>query len=257
MHLDLKVADEEAAAEWAQRALGATFLWRSRNPTTASSCWPTPRATSSASSTDAQRVDADRRLRGRHQPEVAQHVHRDHVAVRRVAVRPRSTAGGSPRPDRTWSPADLGRDRPIEPRLRPRLRGRAVACCSRVCVKITLRYWSPTSGPWRSTCVGSCIAQNTSSSCSNVTTVGSNVTWTTSAWPVVWLADLAVGGVRRWCRRCSRLTASITPGTFRNTYSTPQKQPAPNVAWSSGHLSCLLLDCPHGPTEPRNVATGS
>ncbi len=31
VHLDLKVADEEAAAAWAQELLGATFLWRSRN----------------------------------------------------------------------------------------------------------------------------------------------------------------------------------------------------------------------------------
>jgi catechol 2,3-dioxygenase-like lactoylglutathione lyase family enzyme len=32
LHLDLKVADEEAAAAWAQERLGATFLWRSQNP---------------------------------------------------------------------------------------------------------------------------------------------------------------------------------------------------------------------------------
>ena len=32
MHLDLKVADEEAAAAWAQKELGAAFLWRSKNP---------------------------------------------------------------------------------------------------------------------------------------------------------------------------------------------------------------------------------
>ncbi|MEO8293159.1 MAG: VOC family protein [Actinomycetota bacterium] len=32
LHLDLKVVDEEAAATWAQERLGATFLWRSRNP---------------------------------------------------------------------------------------------------------------------------------------------------------------------------------------------------------------------------------
>jgi hypothetical protein len=32
MHLDLAVADEEAAAAWAQAELRATFLWRSENP---------------------------------------------------------------------------------------------------------------------------------------------------------------------------------------------------------------------------------
>ena len=32
VHLDLKVADEEAAAAWAQKELGAAFLWRSKNP---------------------------------------------------------------------------------------------------------------------------------------------------------------------------------------------------------------------------------
>jgi hypothetical protein len=32
LHLDLKVADEEAAAAWAQEHLGARFLWRSRDP---------------------------------------------------------------------------------------------------------------------------------------------------------------------------------------------------------------------------------
>ena len=33
LHLDLRVSDEEAAAAWAQEHLGATLLWRSRNPT--------------------------------------------------------------------------------------------------------------------------------------------------------------------------------------------------------------------------------
>ena len=32
LHLDLKVADEEAAAAWAQHHLGAAFLWRSEGP---------------------------------------------------------------------------------------------------------------------------------------------------------------------------------------------------------------------------------
>jgi catechol 2,3-dioxygenase-like lactoylglutathione lyase family enzyme len=32
LHLDLNVADEEGATAWAQEHLGATFLWRSRNP---------------------------------------------------------------------------------------------------------------------------------------------------------------------------------------------------------------------------------
>lgn len=32
VHLDLKVADEEAAATWAQEHLGASFLWRSQHP---------------------------------------------------------------------------------------------------------------------------------------------------------------------------------------------------------------------------------
>jgi hypothetical protein len=31
LHLDLRVADEEAAATWAQEQLGATFLWRSQS----------------------------------------------------------------------------------------------------------------------------------------------------------------------------------------------------------------------------------
>jgi catechol 2,3-dioxygenase-like lactoylglutathione lyase family enzyme len=31
LHLDLKVADEEDAATWAQEQLGATFLWRSQS----------------------------------------------------------------------------------------------------------------------------------------------------------------------------------------------------------------------------------
>ena len=53
------------------------------------------------------------------------------------------------------------------------------------CVKIALRYWSPTSGPSRFTWVGSCIAQNTSRSWSNETRAASNVTCVTSACPVV------------------------------------------------------------------------
>jgi Glyoxalase-like domain len=32
VHLDLKTADEEGAAAWAQERLGARFLWRSRDP---------------------------------------------------------------------------------------------------------------------------------------------------------------------------------------------------------------------------------
>jgi len=32
LHLDLRVADEEAAAAWAQERLGARLLWRSANP---------------------------------------------------------------------------------------------------------------------------------------------------------------------------------------------------------------------------------
>jgi len=32
VHLDLEVADEEAAARWARRELSATFRWRSERP---------------------------------------------------------------------------------------------------------------------------------------------------------------------------------------------------------------------------------
>ena len=36
-------------------------------------------------------------------------------------------------------------------------------------VKMSLRYWSPTSGPWRFTVVGSWFFKNTTSSCAYVT----------------------------------------------------------------------------------------
>ena len=32
LHLDLKIADEEAAAVWARERVGATFRWRSERP---------------------------------------------------------------------------------------------------------------------------------------------------------------------------------------------------------------------------------
>ena len=64
---------------------------------------------------------------------------------------------------------------------------------------------------------------------------------------VVHLDDLGVAGRRRVqtslyvgiveaCRRCSRRPSSSTPGILRNSSSTPQKQPAPNVAFAMADL---------------------
>ena len=63
----------------------------------------------------------------------------------------------------------------------------AAFACSGVLQKMAERYWSPTSGPWRLSWVGSWIMKNPSSSWRYVTFDGSNVTFTTSAWPVPWL----------------------------------------------------------------------
>src|ERR1017187_7609659 len=113
----------------------------------------------------------------------------------------------------------------------------ACSICSSECANTTLRYCVPQSGPCRFTWVGSCSAKNASSSVSYDTRPGSNVTSTTSACPVRSVhTSLYVG--------CSSsppsypAAVSSTPGISANRASTPQKHPAPNVAFSIATLCC-------------------
>src|SRR5256714_5288727 len=86
------------------------------------------------------------------------------------------------------------------------------------------------SQPCRFSCVGSCLCQKTSSSCSYDTCSGSYVTSTTSAWPVVCEQTSSYVGLSSVPPEYPT-RVSVTPSICRNAASTPQKQPAPNVAF--------------------------
>ena len=81
---------------------------------------------------------------------------------------------------------DLGRDRLARSADCARaFDSAAISACSGEWVKIAERYCVPTSQPWRFFCVGSCSFQNVSTSSAYEISLGSNVTSTASAWPVV------------------------------------------------------------------------
>ena len=146
-------------------------------------------------------------------------------ACRRRFPASRSSAGGTPRAAGTPA-GDLGHDRlRCAWARRWRQRGRLLLGDWE---KITDRYWVPTSGPWRFLCVGSCASQN---------------------FEQLLVADLL--GVEldldrlRVARRAgadvlvgrTRVPAGVADGGridawhLRNAASTPQKQPAANVAF--------------------------
>src|SRR6266540_1929467 len=98
-------------------------------------------------------------------------------------------------------------------------------------VYTALRYCVPTSLPCRMPCVGSWFSQNAFNSSSYETTLGSNTTTTTSAWPVRPLQ--ASSYVAFGVKPPAYPTAVVyTPGIRQNTFSAPQKHPMPNTAVS-------------------------
>src|SRR3972149_4867610 len=100
------------------------------------------------------------------------------------------------------------------------------------------RYWAPTSGPCRLRVVGSWMSQKTSRSSSYETWDGSKTTRTTSACPVrPEPRPLYVGFLSS--PPLYPTSVDCTPLTLRNAASTPQKQPAPNVAFS------VMVQPPH------------
>src|SRR5215467_14671244 len=96
---------------------------------------------------------------------------------------------------------------------------------------MTERYCVPTSGPCRFKVVGLWFDQKTSRRSLYVICAGSNSTSTTSACPVLSVQTSSYVGLS-FVPPVYPTLVDKTPFTLRKVSSTPQKQPAPNVAFS-------------------------
>ena len=97
----------------------------------------------------------------------------------------------------------------------------------------------PTSQPWRLTWVGSCSLQNAVEELLVGDLARVEVDLDRLGVAGAAAADLLVGRVVGRGRRCSRRGTSLTPACSGTSTSTPQKQPAANVAFSAW-ASCAL-----------------
>ncbi len=144
------------------------------------------------------------------------------------------TAGGRPRPARTWTPASPASRSAGRKRAWTASReARAAAAWASSRTKTAERYCVPRSGPWRSGVVGSWWRQNSSSRCSKVDPGG--VEGDQDGLGVARGAPSTP--VRRSAGRRGRPRSPRRrrrhPGTARKNSSTPQKQPAANATRSS------------------------